>query len=246
MSQKILALWAVPRSTSTAFETMMRERGDYLVLDEPFGMYYYYSEEKKCDRYAGEGEIKESNNFQPLLQDIIDKSQSQKVFLKDMAYYVYDRADEAFLSHFDHTFLIRHPEKALRSLFARWPDFSKTEASYKEIDDLFEAAKKYTGKVPPLIDSDDLVNKPEATVKAYCEAVGIEFKPEALQWKPKVRSEINQWEGTWHGEVQSSQGFKPKEQKNYASIEDTPHLKQAYEYCLPYYEKLYEQRLRVE
>lgn len=73
MMKKILALWAVPRSTYTAFETMMREKGDYLVLDEPFGMYYYYSEEKKCDRYAEKGEIKHSNNFQPLLQDIYNR-----------------------------------------------------------------------------------------------------------------------------------------------------------------------------
>ena len=36
--EKILALWAVPRSTSTAFERMMRERGDFWVVDEPFGL----------------------------------------------------------------------------------------------------------------------------------------------------------------------------------------------------------------
>ena len=32
---KIVALWAVPRSTSTAFEWMMRQRGDIDCLHEP-------------------------------------------------------------------------------------------------------------------------------------------------------------------------------------------------------------------
>ena len=38
---KILALWCHPRSVSTAFERVMRERGDLGVLHEPF-MYDYY------------------------------------------------------------------------------------------------------------------------------------------------------------------------------------------------------------
>ncbi|NEQ89017.1 MAG: sulfotransferase family protein, partial [Moorea sp. SIO2I5] len=43
-----------------------------------------------------------------------------------------------------------------------------------------------------------------------------------------------------------SQGFKEREKKDYAKIEDHEHLKQAYEFCLPYYQKLYEQRLCIE
>ena len=37
----IIALWAVPRSTSTAFEWMMRQRGDVACLHEPFGEAWY-------------------------------------------------------------------------------------------------------------------------------------------------------------------------------------------------------------
>ena len=43
--EKILALWAVPRSTSTAFEWMMRMRGDFECLHEPFGEVWYQGEE---------------------------------------------------------------------------------------------------------------------------------------------------------------------------------------------------------
>ncbi|NET01944.1 MAG: sulfotransferase family protein [Sphaerospermopsis sp. SIO1G1] len=243
--KKILALWAIPRSTSTAFETMMRERGDFLVLDEPFGLYFYYSEERRCDRYK-DAESNPAYNFKPLFQDIINKAQNQPVFIKDMGRFIYDRADETFLSHFNHSFLIRDPAKALPSLFAGWPDFSLSETAYAELYQLFEATKAFLGKVPPVIDSDDLVQKPEATVKAYCDAVGIKFMPQALKWQPKVRPEILQWEGCWHTHLQSSQGFKEREKKDYVGIEDNDYLKQAYEYCLPYYQQLYEHRLRID
>ena len=42
---KILALWATPRSTSTAFEWMMRMRGDMTCFHEPFGEPWYQGEE---------------------------------------------------------------------------------------------------------------------------------------------------------------------------------------------------------
>ena len=246
MTRKILALWAMPRSTSTAFATMMGARRDFLVLDEPFGLYFHYSEERKSDRYP-EAEINPAYNFQPLFQDLVDKSQKEPVFIKDMARYISDRADEAFLSHFDHTFIIRHPAKALPSLFARWPDFRLSEAGYAELHQLFEATTAFLGKVPPLIDSDDLVKKPAATVKAYCDAVGITFMPQALKWEPKVQKvRWEEWEGGWHSEAQSSQEFKERERKDYVKIEESDRLQEAYDFCLPYYQKLYEHRLRIE
>ena len=41
---KIVVLWAVPRSTSTAFEWMMRQRGDLTCFHEPFGEAWYQGE----------------------------------------------------------------------------------------------------------------------------------------------------------------------------------------------------------
>lgn len=102
------------------------------------------------------------------------------------------------------------------------------------------------GKAPPVIDSDDLVSKPEATVKAYCNSVGIPFPPQALTWESKRFAEIKQWEGGWHTEVQSSQSFKERKRKDYVDIEAQEHLRQAYKFCLPYYQKLYQERLRVQ
>ena len=48
---KIIALWSTPRSTSTAFEWMMRQRGDLYCMHEPFGEAWYQGEEPLCPRY---------------------------------------------------------------------------------------------------------------------------------------------------------------------------------------------------
>lgn len=243
--KKILALWAVPRSTSTAFERMMRERGDFSVHDEPFGKSFYYSEER-CNtiRYP-EIEPKAEYNFSSILENLKQENEKQPVFLKDMSYQVMPVANQDFLSHFENTFLIRNPVKMLPSLFNNWPDFTLEETGYDELYKLFEMAKEMTGKVPVIIDSDDLVKKPKATVETYCSAVGIPFIEKSLAWEAKPQPEINQWEGGWHGHVQSSQGFKERKNKSYIRIEESDHLKEAYEFCLPYYQKLYEQRLYI-
>ena len=64
-----------------------------------------------------------------------------------------------------------------------WPDFTLEETGYAELNRLFEIVNQMSGKTSILIDSDDLVKKTEATIKAYCNAVGIPFIQEALKWK---------------------------------------------------------------
>ena len=49
---KPVALWAVPRSISTAFERVFVERDDFEVLHEPFSYAYYYGPDRPNDRFA--------------------------------------------------------------------------------------------------------------------------------------------------------------------------------------------------
>ncbi|NEO01358.1 MAG: sulfotransferase family protein, partial [Moorea sp. SIO3I7] len=145
---KILALWAVPRSTSTAFERMMRERGDFSVHDEPFGLSFYYSEERHNTSRYPDIEPNSQYNFSCILENLKQEKEKQPVFIKDMSYQVIPVANQEFLYHFENTFLIRHPKKMLPSLFKNWPDLTLEETGYAEIDKLFETVKEMNGKVP--------------------------------------------------------------------------------------------------
>ena len=51
MVASTIALWATPRTASTAFERMMIERGDVRVVNEPWSHFYYYSADGPSDRF---------------------------------------------------------------------------------------------------------------------------------------------------------------------------------------------------
>ncbi|HEX5913338.1 MAG TPA: hypothetical protein VFY54_09450, partial [Rubrobacter sp.] len=86
MSQsKPVALWAVPRSISTAFERVFVEREDFEVLHEPFSASYYYGEDRPSDRFA-DAEPKAEYSYERVLEDVF-RPREQRVFLKDMAYH---------------------------------------------------------------------------------------------------------------------------------------------------------------
>jgi hypothetical protein len=83
--KKPIALWAVPRSLSTAFERIFVERDDFEVFHEPFGDSYYYSEERLSDRYS-DVEPKAEYNYENVLAKILEPRE-KRVFVKDMAYH---------------------------------------------------------------------------------------------------------------------------------------------------------------
>jgi Sulfotransferase domain len=82
---KPVGLWAVPRSVSTALERVFVERGDFKVFHEPFSASYYYSPERRSDRFAGM-EAKEEYGHEMILKRMID-FEDKPVYFKDMAYH---------------------------------------------------------------------------------------------------------------------------------------------------------------
>jgi hypothetical protein len=71
---------------------------------------------------------------------------------------------------------------------------------------LYQAILAAGGTHPVVVDSDDLIADPAATVAAYCAAVGIPFSTPALRWAPGDREEWRQ-SARWHVRVSESTGF---------------------------------------
>ncbi|MDM8541177.1 hypothetical protein QUF90_08820 [Desulfococcaceae bacterium HSG9] len=244
---KIIALWAVPRSRSTAFQWMMKQRGDFITLHEPFGKSAYYSEERifnAADYLPSRSEY----NYQMVLQNLLLTAEKKQLFIKDMPKNFIHIVDNQFLSYFQHTFLIRHPAKMLPSYFHAWSDLPIENAGYENLYQLFENVADYTGQIPPLIDSDDLVNHPEAIVKAYCKKIGVPFIKNALTWEPpKDSKEVSWWDGgsDWHDYLSTTKGFQKQTKSFYSNVNENDVLKRLYDICLPYYEKLYTHRVLI-
>lgn len=241
---KILALWAVPRSTSTAFEWMMRMRSDMACFHEPFGEAWYQGEEPLWPRLQPDSVRTPGLTYKSVWKTLRHAAEQGPVFCKDFPHYIDHMWTDEFLDHFNHSFLIRDPAKTITSMFKHWPDFVLKEAGFIEQRRLFDLLSDQLGHAPPLIDSDDLLEDPYGIVKAYCNAVGIPFIAEALGWEPGARDEVSWWDGgLFHENLRNSDGLKPQPRKNVDVSGAPDKVKEVYEICRPHYEHLYQHRL---
>ncbi len=243
--QKILALWAVPRSTSTAFEWMMRMRGDMACFHEPFGEAWYQGDEPLWPRLTEDSVRTPGLTYDSVWRTLKDEAAKGAVFSKDFPHYILHIATEEFLSHFTHSFLIRDPAKTITSMYKHWPDFHEDEVGFAEQRQLFDRLTDLHGAPPPVIDSDDLLEDPHGMTEAYCAAVGIPFLPEALSWEPGARDEVSWWDGgSFHENLRNSDGLKPQVRRH-IDIADAPErVREVHERARPHYEHLYAHRLR--
>jgi hypothetical protein len=247
----ILALWATPRSTSTAFEWVMSHRGDMTCFHEPYNEAYYYGSDRRNDRYFiadPELTIKGGLTSHSVHEKILNLAKEESVFIKDFAYSISHIADDHFLDAFTHSFLIRDPEKVITSMHSRWADISLDEIGFDDLHTLFKRIADKTGRAPAIIDSDELLATPESGMRAYCEAVNIPFIEEALAWDDKVESNKDR-NATWntdehgfHDSLKASTGLKPQK-RSYPELASSPAMRRLYDACLPHYEALKQHKL---
>lgn len=233
----VLALWSAPRCRSTAFARMMAERNDRVVVHEPFSLVVDFGEVKVGDRVA--------HTEQDVLAALRLIAADRPVFFKDTTDFHYPAllADQEFLAAATHTFIIRHPAEAIASHHALNPDLGRDEIGFARLHEIFTAVRAATGRTPVVIDSDDLLDRPADTVRAYCAAVGIPFMPDALNWQPGMRSE---WQGTsrWHESTSRTGGFTRGSRGGAELVAANPALGAYLDYHLPYYELLRAAALR--
>lgn len=241
----IIVLWTTPRSRSTAFERMMIERGDHLVMDEPFSARYYFSNERRSDRFDME---EPGSTGARVMADIRAAATEQPVFVKDMAYHATGLLSPDFLAEFTNTFLVREPMAAISSLARKWPDFTSEEAGYEPLGRAYELVRDAHGSPPPVIDGDELATDPPGIIAAWCDAVGIPFMADALTWEPGVVEEWVRWQD-WYEGVADSTGFRPpipSRADSQAPVggDIQPAVEEAVSAALPVFEKLTRSRLR--
>jgi Sulfotransferase domain len=233
------ALWSAPRSRSTAFFRSMLQRGDLLALHEPLeGLHF-----------IGPLQIEQRTFESPpeLLAWLVDDTSDRNVFLKEtvnppVQACVVD--DSRFLAEARHSFLIRRPEAIAASWYALEHDMRIMDTGLRLLHDLFLAVQEAGGHPPIVVDSDDLVSRPAATMTAYCAAVGLPFIADALHWEPGHRPE---WASSsrWHEAAAVSSGFVEPAQPDRHGLAVHPEIGRFTERHTPFYEKLWRHRLDV-
>lgn len=232
----MVALWAVPRSASTAFERMVAQRGDLAVVSEPFSIPYYDGPEARSTRF---GCTAPDATFASVRHELLHGADSP-LFVKDMTYQVLDALDDELVDGANHTVLVRDPAYSLPSFARQWPDFTRDEAGF---DAAVEVVRRLEARGAPLavIDTADLRRDPVGLLEAWCDHAGLTFDPTALEWEPGMAPGWERWED-WHRTTAATRGFLPPDDAP-PPVSD-PHLADAIAEATPRYEALRERRLR--
>src|SRR5919198_726315 len=153
---KLLALWSAPRCRSTPFLRMMVERGDRLVVHEPFS--------HVADFGVAEVDGRVVYSERDLIGALRDLASERPVFFKDTTDFHYAAllADTDFLREATHAFMIRDPKAAIASHYRLNPNLGRDEIGFAWLYEIYAAVRGATGIDPVVVDGDDLVAAPEA------------------------------------------------------------------------------------
>jgi hypothetical protein len=235
----VRALWSAPRSRSTAFFRSIVERGDLLALHEPLEGLHFIGP-LQIDGQAFESPPE-------LLAWLVEDTSGRSVFLKETVNPPVQGSvldDRRFLAEARHAFLIRRPEEIAASWFALEHDMRIFDTGLRLLHDLFVAVQNAGGHPPVVIDSQDLVANPAATMAAYCAAVELPFIADALNWHPGQRSEWAR-SSRWHEDAATSSGFEAPDRPDRHGLATHPEVARFTERHTPFYEDLCRYRLDI-
>ena len=232
----IIAMWSGPRNLSTAMMRSFGSRDDCSVIDEPF-----FAPFLKATGIAHPGREEtllrhETDPFK-VEQLCLAPTKAAYSFQKHMPHHMVEGFPLDWTKTAKHFFLIRDPIRVIAS-------YARGRESF-EIDDLGYGAQRRLWDTlgrPPVIDSLDILQNPEASLEALCAAIDIAWDRSMLSWKAGARPEDGAWAPYWYKSVQSSTGFA-------SAPEAKPRLDKDYHYYLehvqPDFDVLFENRLRL-
>jgi len=239
-------MWSGPRTVSTALMRAWENRPDTVVADEP--LYAFYLDRTGIAHPGREQVIaSQPTSWEAVISQLTTASPAagRTVFYaKHMTHHLLPEVNRDALAPLRHAFLIRHPEEIAASYYALFPPMTINAIGMERLCEMQTAITSAGGTPPVVIDSDDLVTRPAATIAAYCAAVGLPFSPRALTWE---QGEQPQWRRSarWHADASNSSGFERRERQYQRTVENSEELAQYAAHHRPFYEQLYAQRMDV-
>ena len=255
MKTKHIAMWACPRTRSSAITRAFEQIDDCIIYDEPLLHLSFVDKINYHDiidlpyQYSSKEYHKIYSNFiEKLIGDLPEgKSFS---FQKHMSFHLLPGFDKSWIPKVKNCFLIRNPRetvvsywKARKSSGFSWED-SEFFVGWEEHYQLFKEIENLTAEKPIVIDSGDLVKNPRVYLKTLCGKLGVNFSDKMLEWEPQ-KTKIISWKNTifesFRENVINSSGFF-HESKEFYEIPDI--LVPCINKCMPLYEEMYKDRLQ--
>jgi len=159
-------------------------------------------------------------------------------YAKHMTHHLLPDVDRGAVAGLRHAFLIRDPRRLLAS-YAKVRD-TPTLADLG-LEQQVEIFRRFGG---PVIDAADLAARPQATLEALCDALGIPFDAAMLAWPSGPRPTDGVWARYWYAGVWASTGFT-EHRESPAEVSLPGQLESLAERCREYYDELSVHRLTL-
>lgn len=237
-----IAMWSGPRNISTAMMRAWENRCDCEVWDEP--LYGYYLKATGLPHPGAEQVIAEhGSDWKSLVARCSGESPAQKpiFFQKHMTLHLLPEIDRGWMSSLQHCFLIREPERVIASYSAVRSEATLDDIGFVQQAELFDYVRETTGQVPAVIDSREFLLDPESMLRALCAQLQIDFDAAMLNWPEGPRDSDGVWAKYWYDSVWKSSGFTAYREKPLKLEQGQQEIA---EQARPYYQHLYQQRLR--
>jgi hypothetical protein len=223
---------------------MMRSWGnrpDTFVCDEP--LYAHYLIQARPPHPGVDEVIQAQENdwrkvvtwlteFEPLGKTIF--------YQKHMTHHLLPNIDRAWLDRVTNAFLIREPREVVTSFIKIAGTPRLEETGLPQQFEIFSHVRSRTGRIPPVVDSRDVLENPQQVLRLLCDALDIDFTEAMLSWPPGPRDTDGVWAKYWYDAVLKSttfQKYKPKDDPV------PPHLTGVLREAEEIYRQLYEFRL---
>lgn len=257
---KPILLWAPPRSTSTAFERAVMQHPDVAVFHEQLADCFYFGADRKdkpLPPAIESSKLQRDTTYSRQVTEVLEGDEAgvkSFAFSKELSiYYQAERLPLDVMRSFTHCFLIRQPEKVLRSFLRMGSSergstgsstyFDPDEMGFVELEQIYNIVTTELGQPAVVVDAADMIARPEATMRAWCEAVGLPFERCMTSWEPTEPSSWGKWPG-WHNDAAGSSGFAPTQHSD-ASEPLSEEAQRVIDSCQPIYDHLYGARLVV-
>jgi len=250
----IIFLWAHPRSMSTAIERIMRERGDFDCLHEPF-LHYFYLERNRKELPHFNHEPDHPVSYEGTRDYILERAEAMPVFAKDMSYYIIPEIlqDEEFCRRVRHCFLIRTPMHAILSYYRLDNAVSLQEIGIEQQWQHLQGLVSLGIDDSIVLEAEAVQQDPAGSMRLFWEALGLDFSASALSWDRESSPEDWRYVSGWHQQVLASRGIsalpvaevEARGREFEQQCQAAPQLANYLQHHLPYYQYLRERSLTV-
>lgn len=202
---EVIHSWSAPRSLSTSLMYSFAQRDDIEVLDEP--LYANFLRISGVERpYRDEVLTKMDSDGNKVVNDVIFGPGKKRFrYCKHIAKQRTSNLSRDLMKKGKHFMIIRNPMYIL-------PSFDKvTPPSFLELGlaDLVTIYNELSelGNPPTIVDTDELLQNPEATLRGLCLDLGIPFQASMLKWEAGPKAFDGLWAPWWYKSVHKSTGF---------------------------------------